>query len=26
MFTDLFRIRSNWRRGLYSAEAVREQG
>ena len=26
MFTDLFRIRSNWRRGLYSAEAVDEQG
>src|SRR3990170_5704001 len=26
MFTDLFRIRRNWRRGLYSAEAGGEQG
>lgn len=25
MFTDLFRIRRNWRRGLYSAEAGSEQ-
>jgi hypothetical protein len=25
MFTDLFRIRRNWRRGLYSAEADGEQ-
>jgi glycosyltransferase involved in cell wall biosynthesis len=25
MFTDLFRIRRNWRRGLYSAEAGAEQ-